>query len=457
MPTESLRQHALAIWEAGVRAVDSRELVAQSVKADANSITVGNEVWHAQADSQVCVVGGGKAGSGMAVGLIEALGPEWMSRMSGWVNVPAGTESEICEPIHLHAARPTGVNEPRPEGIAGTQEILRRVAECRPQDLCLVLLSGGGSALLPALRDGIELEDKVTVVRNLSAAGANIQQLNAVRSQLSAIKGGGLLRACNAGLMLVLIISDVIGDPLDVIASGPCYITEQQSPQQSATRALEILTELLTPEQIPTRVLQLLNQQLHSPATALPQVSARCVHQIVGNNHTAVSAAVAEAQRRGIDVLVEEYDQNGIAREEGSRMAEWCLGQAGQNLKRPVCLISGGEPTVRLSETTGPRRGGRNQELVLAALQRLSESATQGIALLSGGTDGEDGPTDAAGAFVDNELIHTVRQAGLSIDDYLQRNDSYTFFEQCGGLLKTGPTGTNVMDLRVAIIDGQDA
>ncbi|MEZ5940131.1 MAG: DUF4147 domain-containing protein [Planctomycetaceae bacterium] len=456
MPTDSLRQHVLAIWEAGVRAVDSRRLVVQSVTADSSSITVGDTIWHAQSDSRVCVVGGGKAGSGMAAGLIEALGADWISRMSGWINVPAGTENETCHPIHLHAARPAGVNEPRPEGIAGTQEILRRVAACRPQDLCVVLLSGGGSALLPALRDGIELEDKITVIRNLSAAGANIQQLNAVRSQLSAIKGGGLLRACNAGLMLVLMISDVIGDPLDVIASGPCHVTEQISSQQSATRALDILHALLTPEQIPPRVTRLLEHQQNSVATTAPQVLTRCVHQIVGNNHTAVSAAVAEAERRGIDVLVQEFDQNGIAREEGVRMAEWCLGQSGQNLKRPVCLISGGEPTVRLSETTGPRRGGRNQELVLAALQRFSENANQGIALLSGGTDGEDGPTDAAGAFVDDELVDAVRHSELSIDDYLHRNDSYTFFEQCGGLLKTGPTGTNVMDLRVALVDRQD-
>ena len=221
-PAEQLRSDALAIWQAGLEAVRSEPLLRNHVRVVGRMLHVGDEAIDLDRVGRIVVVGAGKAGAGMAAGIERALGGELMAEknLTGWINVPADCLRPL-ERIHLHAARPAGVNEPTSEGVAGAEEILRLVAGLDERDLCLCLLSGGGSALLPAPAEGITLADKQAVTRHLSQSGANIQELNTVRKQLSRIKGGGLMRACRAGRLLTLIISDVIGDPLDVIASGP--------------------------------------------------------------------------------------------------------------------------------------------------------------------------------------------------------------------------------------------
>ncbi len=525
---EQLRQDALGIWRAGVEAVRADRLMEQAVRLEADQLQIGLESIRLAEIRRIVVVGAGKAGAGMAAALEEILGPRLMEEkeLTGWVNVPADCVRPLRR-IRLHPARPPGLNEPTEEGLRGTEEILRLVASAGPEDLCLCLISGGGSALLPAPIEGIRLADKLAVTRFLSAAGANIEQLNTVRKQLSRVKGGRLAQACRAGRLVSLIISDVLGDPLEVIASGPT-VPDSSTPEA----ALEVLRQFQPrPDQVPERVWHVLealaNQTApgpkaasqarqhstarsiqdaqHQAAHGLVYVTAggcRVVNWIIGNNATAVRAASQEARRRGYSPVEESAQRSeGLADDLGIQLAQRAMQmRAGPG---PDCLVSGGEPVVQLVEPARRGRGGRNQQLVLAALNYLlqhdrpsgdsypyktesdspareaqgaaagSESAClgstsaqagpiesqktvlrpgAGMVLLSGGTDGEDGPTDAAGAWVDEEIIQTALRLGLQPEEFLARNDAYRFFAQTGSLIRTGPTHTNVCDLRVILV-----
>lgn len=464
--TSQLRDEALAIWAAGVAAVDSAQLVRQSVSVWRGGLLICGRVWRSQAASRICVVGAGKAGAGMVSGLRAALGEAWLSRTSGWVNVPddcvevavagrgrTGDSADGPGAIHLHGARPAGVNEPTPAGVRGTEEILNRVGNLGPADLCLVLISGGGSALMPAPAEGISLAAKLQVTRGLSRAGATIEELNTVRRALSRVKGGGLLRACRAGQLVALIISDVIGDPLETIASGP---TVAARPNPAA--ALDVLRRYRGRFEFPDGVEAFLQRQSAAPAAPDELPLPPAANFIIGNNRTAVEASAAEARRRGCVVAGLEWDQPGVAREFGAQFAQRLLqvqSQSGVGERR--CLISGGETTVQVAATGGPQKGGRNQEAALAAAVELLSAPAPGrrnVSLVAGGTDGEDGPTDAAGAWVDADLLDRIAASGCDPQAYLRINNSYEFFERLGGLLKTGPTHTNVMDLRVGVAIG---
>ncbi len=444
----SQREDAIAIWTAGVNAVRAEQLMAENIHVKKNRLHILGEEIPIGRTSRLAVVGAGKAGTGMAHGFEQALGEAWpANRRTGWVNVP----DDCIEPtnwIVLHPARPAGLNEPTEQGIIGTQKILRIVQSLEAEDLCVVLLSGGGSALLTAPIPGVTLEDKQQVTRLLSAAGASIEELNTVRRELSLVKGGGLARACGAGRMIVLVISDVMGDHLETIASGPCL----PNPTSSAD-ALTVLERFIPDsDQGPASVWQHLRRAATKPGPAINE-RIHVTHHILANNRRALEASAREAKKRGYQIADLRTNEAGIAREVGRQLAEECLSLRSRSITAPVCLLTGGEPIVRLSSMAPAARGGRNQELILSALATLLEDGGQGLTLLSGGTDGEDGPTDAAGAFCDADVIEATRRKRLDPHDYLTRNDSYTFFLQTGGLLKTGPTHTNVMDLRVALID----
>ena len=231
--SESLLSDALAIWHAGLAAVRSDRLVREAMRVEGRTLVIGDDEVPLASLRRIVVVGAGKAGAGMATAVEEVLGPRLAKekQLTGWVNVPADCVRKLKH-IQLHAARPAGVNEPTPAGAAGAAEILRLVGSLATDDLCLCLLSGGGSALLPAPVEAIRLEDKLAVTRLLSATGANIEQLNTVRKQLSRIKGGGLARACRAVRLVSLVISDVLGDPLDLIASGPT-VDDRSTPAEA--------------------------------------------------------------------------------------------------------------------------------------------------------------------------------------------------------------------------------
>ncbi len=443
------RSDAIEIWTAGVDSVRGEPLVRREVSIDGDLLRIGDHHWSRGDFDRIVVVGAGKACTAMAIGLLDRI-DGWLP-VSGWINVPAGTELAL-NGIHVHPARPAGLNEPRPAGVVGTEQILKLVQNANARDLCIAMISGGGSALLPAPIDGITLEDKLRVTRFLSGAGADIVELNTVRKQLSRVKGGGLLRACRAGHLISLILSDVLGDPLDMIASGPTV-----PDTTTASEALKVLQKYDPGQSISDRVYAALRAaKSHRPVPELcPSTTI-----VIGNNAVAVDHAGMRAEVLGYNHAMQSARQcEGSAELVGRRLAEMTIGmlRADSANHRIDCLITGGEPTVRLIAENLRGRGGRNQQLALAAYQYLLEQSLSPrewgrIALLSGGTDGEDGPTDAAGAVLDWQVHRRARESDLDVDEHLRRNDAYTFFDRCGGLLITGPTGTNVGDLRVVVV-----
>lgn len=451
--SDELLRDALAIWRAGVDAVRSDRLVRNAVRIEGVTLWVGEQAMDLASIGRIAVVGGGKAGAGMAAAVEQILGPEWMERkqVEGWLNVPADCVRQLSR-IHLHAARPAGVNEPRPEGAHGCQEMLRMVKSLGASDLCLCLISGGGSALMPSPVDGITLADKLAVTQFLSAAGATINELNTVRKQLSRLKGGGLARACRAGRLVTLIISDVLGDPLDIIASGPTVPDDSSTP----AAALAVLQRFGAAGRLPPAIFQYLEQKESDGAIAAEEaVQAEVSNIIIGNNATAVDAAGCEADRLGYSAaMTSATESEGLADHIGHQLADMALSMRDhQSADSPDCLITGGEPVVQLAAESQRGLGGRNQQLVLAALGQLAMDGAQGIALLSGGTDGEDGPTNAAGAVLNAEVLRAAVQQELDPAEYLARNDAYHFFEPLGALIRTGPTHTNVCDLRVVVVN----
>ena len=307
--------------------------------------------------------------------------------------------------------------------------------------------------------EGITLSDKQRVAQIVAAAGGDIHQLNSIRRCLSSVKGGGLARACRAKRMLVLVLSDVLGDPLDVIASGPTLRSATCQP----TVALQALDQLgLSNHPLLSACMHYLRSaQAAFPAERgpIPTLDLGCEveHVILGNNADAVDAAGVKAVELGYRYVMQaartsEGDVSSVA-----AMAAQATKQIAKD-QNVDCWISGGEPTVTLPDTSG--LGGRNQHLVLSVLKTLvgagwpeSGEFPRPIVFLSGGSDGEDGPTDAAGAYLDADIWNTAQRQGLDIDSYLRRADSYHFFEPVGGLLQTGPTCTNVCDLRIALAE----
>lgn len=463
MPRSShqLRSDAERIWHAGVAAVAPGQLIRQQIRIDGDFLVVADDRIDMRNVGRIAIVGAGKAAGAMAAALEEVLGADLLDEkhVTGLVSVP----SDCIVPtqrVKLVPGRPPGINEPCLAGVAATRRILEIVGELRPNDLCLCVITGGGSALLPAPVHGISLEEKVRLTKLLSGVGANIEQLNIVRRELSVVKGGGLARACRAGRLVSLIISDILGDPLDLIASGP---TVDRVPEPEA--ALAVIESLgLVHEPDLAGVVELLKSksQAEDRANAKHTAdgpssqskerhsrSATVTNIILANNATAVDAAGGEAERLGYShAMLCATASEGPAEEVGRHLAAMALRMRSED--GPDCLITGGEPTVKLIEPSRRGRGGRNQQLALAALIEMGNC--RGLALLSGGTDGEDGPTDAAGAIVTEEVVAQARAQRLDPHDFLSRNDAYGYFEAAGGLFKTGPTQTNVCDLRVVTV-----
>ena len=449
-----LRQDVLRIWQAGLEAVRSPRLIFDAVEISGSELRLGDQLIDLQLIDRIAVVGGGKAAAGMVTALEQSLGPRTLQEkhVTGWVNVPGDCLLPTAA-VTLHAGRPPGVNEPTASGAAGVAQMLRIVAGLGPRDLCLCLISGGASALMPAPIDGFSLADKLTITQEMSARGATIEQMNIVRRSLSAIKGGGLAAACRAGQLVSLIVSDVPGDDVATIGSGPTAIG--LVPTRAAIEELRALSLLEFPAG--ARAKALLQRRLaseagttESPDRNMTRHGCRVTNLLIGNNATAVDAAGVEAERLGYShAMVAANQPEGLAEDVAHQLVEMAR-RMREDANGPDCLISGGEPTVVLAPSDARGKGGRNQQLCLAALEELAE--WQGIALVSGGTDGEDGPTNAAGACIDGAIANAARRLGLDPREHLARNDAYSFFEAAGGLLMTGPTHTNVCDLRVVTI-----
>jgi hydroxypyruvate reductase/glycerate 2-kinase len=395
---------------------------------------------------RILVVGAGKAGAAMSAGVEEALAA-FLDRIEGLVNVPAESV-RLLRRIGLHPARPAGTNQPTAEGVAGTDQILGLVATAGPEDVALCLISGGGSALLPAPVEGVTLEDKQHVTRLLHACGATINEMNTVRKHLSRCKGGRLAQAFTGGALFSLIISDVIGDPLDVIASGPTA-----ADPTTFADAVAVLEKYELRTRVPANVLRYLEEgAAGAKPETLKKLPAHVRNCVIGNNAKSLAAAQTKAEGFGYRVLNLGSYLEGETREVGLALAGIVrsIRADSQPLPPPVCVLSGGETTVTLTEDHG--LGGRNQELVLACAAKLGRQGLHDVVVLSGGTDGEDGPTDAAGAIADEETFTRAQQLNLLPAAFLARHDAYHFFAATGDLLKTGLTQTNVMDVRVILI-----
>jgi glycerate 2-kinase len=427
------REHVLSIWRSALEAVRPEPLVREALAVEPRL----------RSARRLLVVGAGKAGPGMALGLEAALHDQ-LDRVEGLLNVPAGMTAPLKR-LRLHVARPQGSNEPTEEGVAGAEEMLRLLASAGPDDLAICLLSGGGSALLPAPAAGISLADKLAITRLLHRSGATIDEMNCVRKHLSRVKGGRLAEGFHGKLLLGLIISDVVGDPPDVIASGPT-VPDPTTFQD----AVSVLSRYKLIEKTSESILRFLEEGCKGQLPETPKQPFPNVHnRVIGSNRLALDAARRKAEDLGYSVLDLGAFIEGETRQVATALAGVVrsVQRDGKPLAPPMCILVGGETTVTLDANSG--KGGRNQEFVLAVLAKLGTNRLSAVTVLSAGTDGEDGPTDAAGAIGDRETLSQVERDCLSVDDYLIRHDAYHLFERTGGLLKTGLTGTNVMDIRI--------
>jgi hydroxypyruvate reductase/glycerate 2-kinase len=454
-----LAAEAAAIWRAGVDSVLPAQLMRRAVQVENGMLRFEGagtpRKFKIRLDQvrRIAVVGAGKAGAGMAAALEEQLGDVLAAKdVHGLVNVPDSTVVPL-QRIELHGARATHENAATPAALDGTRRVREIVGKLRREDLLIVLLSGGGSALLPMPIEGVTLEEKQRVVSMLQARGADIRDVNCVRKHLSDVKGGGLARWTRAGLVVTLAISDVSGDPMDVIASGPT--AQDPTTFSDALRVLEAYGLDERDPEVPASVLAVVREGSEGvrPDT-MKILPAHVKNLVIGGIDDAVRGAERHAKVLGWKVLASAEAVGGETRELARMLASFIRGadaKAAGDSRRGLCLISGGETTTVLG--ANPGRGGRNQELVLAVLAELGTDGFRGACALSGGTDGEDGPTDAAGAWADRGVARSAADLGLDPRAFLEAHDSYRFFAAAGGHLKTGWTGTNVTDLRVVLVD----
>lgn len=431
------------IFFAGLEAVDPSAAVTRAVQRRGRRILVRGKSYRLDEYRRIYLVGAGKAAVPMALAMERILG-EFLSE--GLVVVKYGHLPRIC-PRKIEIVE-AGHPVPDEAGRRGAERI-EAIARCATEDdLVVCLLSGGASALLPLPAVGIGLEDKQEVTERLLSCGASIVEVNAVRKHLSRIKGGQLARLAYPAAVVSLILSDVVGDPFDVIASGPT------APDSTTFQdCLRIIDEYGLEQRLPPAV----TAHLHAGAAGAIQetpkegdpVFAKVHNCIVANNLRALEAAQRKARAMGYRTLLLSSLIEGESREAGVVLSAIFkeVAVSGHPLRPPACILSGGETTVTVR---GKGKGGRNQELALWLATKIQGNPR--IYFLSAGTDGTDGPTGAAGAFVDGRTVELAAAAGLRPRDYLRENNSYAFFERLGDLFVTGPTNTNVMDLRIAII-----
>jgi glycerate 2-kinase len=437
----SLKGDTKKIFLQGVQAADPSRILSSQVSLRKNVLLVGKRIYPLSRFDRIFVAGAGKASAAMAANLEKILG----SRITaGLVNVKYGHGRKLRYIEIQEAGHPL----PDENGLKGTQAIVRLLSNLGERDLVIFLISGGGSALLPSPQPGITLAEKQKGTDLLLSCGATIQEINALRKHLSLIKGGGLARLVYPATLIALILSDVIGDPLDAIASGPT-VPDSTTFHDCA----QILERYELWEKIPPSLARHFREGLRGkreePLKERDPAFEKVYNLIVGNNFLAMKAAQEKAKKLGYRTLIlssmVEGETREVAKVHAAVAKEVLL--SGNPIPPPACLLSGGETTVTLK---GKGKGGRNQEFALAAA--LEIAGWKEVVVLSAGTDGTDGPTDAAGALADGQTYQRAKAIGLEPLASLEENDSYPFFEKLGDLLITGPTGTNVMDLRIILV-----
>lgn len=436
MTSVDSRRLVIEIFRAALGSVDSYDLVKQLVDELSGA-------FHKRECRRLVVAGFGKAACPMAKAL-----EDYLSHI-----IDAGvviTKYGHCKECLLKKISVYEAGHPLPDesGVEGTQEVINLLQGADENVFVVCLISGGGSALLVSPHEGISLSDKQVMTDLLLKAGADINELNTVRKHLSRVKGGRLAEIAYPAEIISLIISDVIEDRLDVIASGPT------SPDETTyDEALLVLEKYELSGEVPENVMKVLRRGAAGLIPETPKVGNKAFinveNLIVGSNKKALDAAKQKADMAGLKGEIITSELTG----EASTAGRWLAGKAIDIKKTgranlPCCLISGGETTVTVK---GKGLGGRNMELALSFAVEIE--GIQGITLLSAGTDGTDGPTDAAGAIVDSGTVLKARSLGLNPQDYLENNDSYHFFQAMDDLFITGPTGTNVMDIQVVVIE----
>ena len=460
------------ILSAALDAVEPGTAVRRSMQRQADQLLVDGQEYDLHRYRRVWIVGAGKAGAPMAESAAGILG----ERLSGGLVIVkeghAGLSPAVFDYTQtayspgslstIEASQEPGIQSgggsalpdclrlieaghpiPDERGMAGAQQIASLLEELSGEDLVICLISGGGSALLVSPAPGLSLADLQALTASLLACGASINEINTLRKHLEQLKGGGLARLAHPASLITLILSDVVGDPLDVIASGPTV------PDLSTFGAAwEIIERYQLASQLPAALIERLRRGCRGelPETPKPgdQVFKKVQNVVIGSNLGAAQAALDQAQREGFHSLLLTTRLQGEARQAGRFLAAIArqIAADGRPLSRPACLVAGGETTVTLR---GHGKGGRNQEMALAAALKIRD--LRRTLIVCAATDGSDGPTDAAGAMVDGDTLRRAQVAGLDPLACLADNNSYEFFDRLGDLIRTGPTNTNVNDL----------
>jgi glycerate 2-kinase len=444
---EEMKRISKAIFSKAISAVDPSKRLKEMLQIDEDRLLIrmgeGSEkIFDLNTFHRIFLIGTGKASASMAQAIEDIFGDRITKGL-------ITTKYSHILPLHKTEIIEAGHPLPDQKGFDGAKKIQGILKESGPKDLVLFLLSGGGSALLPLPAEGIGLEEKQEVTQLLLNCGADIQEINTIRKHISQVKGGWLARWAYPSTVIGFILSDVVGDAFDVIGSGPTV--PDNSRFEEAWKILEKYDLL---KEIPSSIQKhlLLGKEGKVEETPKPGDVAfeKVNNYLIGSNIFALRAAAEEAISFGFNTLILSSSIVGETRETArfhSAIAKEIL-SSGNPLPRPACIISGGETTVSLK---GRGLGGRNQEFALTGA--LEINGLEKVVLLSGGTDGTDGPTDASGAIADFTTIQRARSMGLDPEVYFEDNNAYPFFQRLGDLLITGPTHTNVMDVRILLVD----
>lgn len=437
------RKRCDQVWDimsAALIAVDPAQAIKHNVSLEGDSLRIGQRSYDLSKYERIFVVGGGKAGSPMVAAIEEILGQRITA---GLVNVkhgylPAET-AKVRRVEIIEAGHPT----PDEAGRRGAERMVEMLSSLAERDLVLCLISGGGSALMTLPVPTINLGDVQALTGALLRCGATINEINAVRKHISRIKGGQLARLIHPAQTVSLILSDVVGNPLDVIASGPTV-----PDTTTFAQAYGVLEKYNLLDKVPASIVEHLAAGVAGKIAETPKEGdpafATVYNLIVGSNEIAARAALNRARELGFNTQLLSTYVEGEAREVAKVLAAIAkeMAKSGQPIPRPGCLVVGGETTVTI---TGEGKGGRNQEMALAAA--LALEGWEDVMVVTLATDGTDGPTDAAGGVATGETVAWARELGLDPEEYLANNDSYHFLEALGALIVTGPTNTNVNDL----------
>lgn len=435
------RQIAEQIFLTGIESVLPDKLITSTMILKGNSLHIGQMTFLLEKTRNIFVIGAGKASAIMAREVEKILGDR-ITR--GHIIVKYGHSTDLKKIKISEAGHPF----PDSNGFKATKELLEIAREAGPEDLVICLLSGGGSSLMCDCPDELTPDDLVLVNKLLVNSGAGIREINAVRKHLSNVKGGRLAGAVYPSTLVSLILSDVIGDHPDIIASGPTA-----PDPTSYIDAIEVLEKFGIKTKLPARVIDYLYEgaMCRKPETPKPgdEIFNKTSNIIIGSNRIALESARLKAQEYNINAVITEDELQGDAVSVSEYLVDAALKYRNDKHEvKPVCILLGGETTIKM---TGNGTGGRNQHLALLCARLLGNKP--GITILCGGTDGTDGPTKAAGAVVDYETIITAFNKNIDPEEYIKDFNSYNFFRKIGGHIITGPTMTNVMDIVIIIVD----